>query len=188
MLEDKVITCLNYVELHEDNFSVYSREFAMLIQSSGSELDNMFKLFCDMDQSKDFHITDYKKYISDEQPELVEKIVEIGYNQTDLQPLMNFDKTQKEETKVTWWKAFTLLKHKRNLNFKQATLGNCIHILAALFLLETEYLIRIGKENNEIDVPDQESKLFVLKDCKSKYILNVYKYMQRDPSERLAWK
>lgn len=38
MLEDKVITCLNYVELHEDNFSVYSREFAMLIQSSGSEL------------------------------------------------------------------------------------------------------------------------------------------------------
>jgi hypothetical protein len=36
-----------------------------------------------------------------------------------------------------WWKAFTNLKHDRLHNFHDATLGNCIHAMAAAFILLT---------------------------------------------------
>lgn len=38
-----------------------------------------------------------------------------------------------------WWKAFTDLKHDRISNFRQATLGNVIHTLAAVFIILTEH-------------------------------------------------
>ncbi len=40
-------------------------------------------------------------------------------------------------TPSPWWKAFTELKHDRLSNFRQATLGNVIHALAAVFVILT---------------------------------------------------
>jgi len=38
---------------------------------------------------------------------------------------------------LPWWNAFTALKHDRLSNFRQATLGNVIHALAAVFIILT---------------------------------------------------
>ena len=58
MLERKVIDTLNYVELCEDNFSTYSNQFASLIQSIGSELDEFFKIYNRKEASVSGHGSD----------------------------------------------------------------------------------------------------------------------------------
>ena len=42
MLEKKLMTTFNYVELSTSNFSTFSNEYALLIQSIGAELDSFF--------------------------------------------------------------------------------------------------------------------------------------------------
>jgi hypothetical protein len=59
-----------------------------------------------------------------------------------------------------WWKAFTDLKHDRIVNFRQATLGNAIHVLAAVFILVTEHNERDFKEGH---VPVEVYNLFLPK-------------------------
>jgi hypothetical protein len=59
-----------------------------------------------------------------------------------------------------WWKAFTDLKHDRISNFRQATLGNTIHALAAVFILLTEHNERDFKEGH---VPIEVYNLFLPK-------------------------
>ena len=49
MLEKKLMTTFNYVELSTSNFSTFSNEYALLIQSIGAELDSFFKLYCSFD-------------------------------------------------------------------------------------------------------------------------------------------
>jgi chemotaxis methyl-accepting protein methylase len=46
MIEDKFRETIDYVEIATTNFFTYSNEFAMLLQSIGSELDNVFKVYC----------------------------------------------------------------------------------------------------------------------------------------------
>lgn len=43
MLEKKLMTTFNYVGLSTSNFSTFSNEYALLIQSIGAELDSFFK-------------------------------------------------------------------------------------------------------------------------------------------------
>ena len=43
MLEKKLMTTFNYVELSTSNFSTFSNEYALLIQSIGAELDSFFR-------------------------------------------------------------------------------------------------------------------------------------------------
>lgn len=42
MLEKKLMTTFNYVGLSTSNFSTFSNEYALLIQSIGAELDSFF--------------------------------------------------------------------------------------------------------------------------------------------------
>ena len=42
MLEKKFVHTLNYVSLHTDNESVFSNEYAALIQMIGAEMDSFF--------------------------------------------------------------------------------------------------------------------------------------------------
>jgi hypothetical protein len=59
-----------------------------------------------------------------------------------------------------WWNAFTKLKHDRLSNFRQATLGNVIHALAAAFVILT-----LGNELDfkEGHVPSEVYDLFLPK-------------------------
>lgn len=63
MLERKVIDTLNYVELCENNFSTYSNQFASLMQSIGSELDEFFKIYCSFSLDAKKTIVNYANYL-----------------------------------------------------------------------------------------------------------------------------
>ena len=57
-LENKLIATSSYIEIHRDNFTAFSNEYALLLQSTGAELDNFFKVFCG------YNSTDRKKYMN----------------------------------------------------------------------------------------------------------------------------
>lgn len=79
---------------------------------------------------------------------------------------------------MTWWKAFTGIKHNRIEYFSKATLENCLLILSALYMLECQCILEIGKKDKSADSPNPESKLFVLEDWKAKWV---------DPSNSLMF-
>ena len=57
MLEKKFLTIADYVEIDKKNFKCFSNEYALLLQSIGAELDNVFKLYCGFDLTKSKTIT-----------------------------------------------------------------------------------------------------------------------------------
>ena len=65
MLEDKFLATTNYVEVALTNFSSFSNEYALLIQSIGAELDNFFKVYCSYNPTDRKNITDYANSILD---------------------------------------------------------------------------------------------------------------------------
>ena len=77
-----------------------------------------------------------------------------------------FDGWDKEKTaqSLEWWMAFDQIKHSRSENSKAANQKNTLYCLAALFLLEMEYLHEITKTTGEPNMPDDESSLFFLQD------------------------
>lgn len=63
MLENKFISTFNFVELCDNNLSTYSNEYASLIQSIGSELDEFFKVYCSFPLNERKNMNDYANYI-----------------------------------------------------------------------------------------------------------------------------
>lgn len=63
MLEDKFLSTTNYVEINSGNFSSFSNEYALLIQSIGAELDNFFKVYCRYNPTDRKNIADYANFI-----------------------------------------------------------------------------------------------------------------------------
>lgn len=61
-------------------------------------------------------------------------------------------------------------KHGRVSNLQEARLKNVLNLLCCLYIIENYILKNVAEENGDIDIPDQDSKLFVLKDWKRKYI------------------
>lgn len=71
MLENKLITSFNYVELCDNNLSTYSNEYASLIQSIGSELDEFFKVYCSFPLHERKTINDYANYLFQNEPSII---------------------------------------------------------------------------------------------------------------------
>ena len=68
------------------------------------------------------------------------------------------------------WSTFTDIKHNRYGQLKQATQENALNILGALYFVEMLYLKKITDGTDEIDVFDESSNLFTLKNWTSKAI------------------
>lgn len=168
MLEEKFIKTLNFVELNEDNYNTYSKEFASLIIVIGAELDAIFKLFCSESNEKNQSITDYAKYILDIYPDIRGQSMSINKEIT-IKPFSLWSKEQPGKS-LSWWSAYTDIKHDRILNYKEATLDNCLNIIGALFLLEMKIFLSFKKDKKDNkDIPDRDSQLFVLDNWKNNY-------------------
>jgi hypothetical protein len=159
-MEKKVLHALDYVELSESNFSTYSKEFASLIEMIGAELDCFFKIYCEFQPSSKKNISDYCNYILNDDSGTTSYKIIVRSKQISFIPFEKWDKDQAGKS-LSWWIAYNNLKHSRVLNFKDASLENCLNILAALFLLEMQYLRRIVG-NEDMDMPDKESELFYI--------------------------
>lgn len=176
-LEQLLINTLDFVALNKNNFRTYSNQYASILQLTGAELDAFFKSFFEIKRSNDFNIKIYIKQLIDKQPELIQQRVRIL--DTDI-ILIPFEKCKGvlKNRPMTWWKAFTGIKHNRIEYFSKATLENCLLILSALYMLECQCILEIGKKDKSADSPNPESKLFVLEDWKAKWV---------DPSNSLMF-
>lgn len=174
MLEKKFLTTVDFVEIDEKNFCCYSNEYALLLQSIGAELDNIFKLYCDFDLTKRKTILNYANTLLNDTPEITKQIVKVAGTDIELVPFKEWT-IESPSKSLKWWVAFTNIKHNRNGNFVDAKQENVINILSALFILENMCLRKFAKVGTdgvlvEPDAPDEPSKLFSLVDWNYRFI------------------
>ena len=184
MLEKKFINTLNYVELSTDNYAVYSDEFANLLQSAGAELDAFFKVFCNLTSGRPT-ISDYASCILSNYPEVTTQEVNIHSYGITFKPFGNW-KVQQSAKSLTWWDAFTSIKHNRIAAIRKASLENVMNIMGALCFLEMKYLLIITQRTDEVNVPDEESAIFTLKDWPRNFMNSVGFEVTRDDNGKEA--
>jgi len=169
MLEKHFVESIEFVELHEDNFDAFSNGYALLIQAIGAELDTVFKELCSFNTTDRKTIADYAQHILTNIPDIKNQKISVQEYDIEIQPFMNWDINQPGQS-LQWWGAFTDVKHNRYEQLKQAKQENVLNILGALYLIEMLYLKKITADTDELDVFDESSNLFTLKNWTSKAI------------------
>lgn len=169
MLEKRFVETIEYVELHEDNFNAFSNGYALLIQSIGAELDTVFKEFCGFNTSDRKTIADYAQYILQNRPDIIRQTIVLQEYGMEIQPFQTWNINQPAQS-LQWWSAFTDIKHNRYEQLKQARMENVLNILGALYLIEMIYLKEITENTSELDIFDESSNLFTLKNWTTKAI------------------
>ena len=169
MLEKHFVESIEFVELHEDNFDAFSNGYALLIQAIGAELDTVFKELCGFNTTDRKTIADYAQHILTNIPDIKNQKISVQEYDIEIQPFMNWDINQPGQS-LQWWGAFTDVKHNRYAQLKQAKQENVLNILGALYLIEMLYLKKITADTDELDVFDESSNLFTLKNWTSKAI------------------
>lgn len=168
MLERKFTDALAYVELASANFSTYSNEFAHLLQVIGAELDSVFKLYCGFKAEDNKNMRDYSAYIlgTNGYPEIVSQSVKAKDYNVSFIPFENWDTQQS----LTWWQAYAHVKHQRADSKKEATLGNTLYALGALFLMESKCFLELSQGKDSPDIPNKLSAIFELPAWKSGWV------------------
>lgn len=169
MLEKRFMESMEYVELHKDNFNAFSNGYALLIQAIGAELDTVFKEFCGFNTNDRKCISDYAQKILEDNPNIKNNKVTVKEYDIEIQPFANWDASLAAQS-LSWWKAFTDIKHNRYDKIKQANQENVLNILGALCLIEMLFLKKITDGTKELNVFDESSKLFLFKDWPTKAI------------------
>lgn len=168
MLEKRFMETTQYVELSTDNFNTYSLEYVSLLQSVGSELDVFMKVVCGFNQNDRKTITDYYNGIILKYPNIKTQSVSVHLLNSPIKPFCGWS-LKRPRKSLHWWNAYDSVKHGRIDNYKLASLENVLNALAALYLLEMYYLKDVAK-NDEIDIPERESELFILDNWKTRYM------------------
>lgn len=170
MLEEKFIKTLQYVDLNVNNYDTYSNEFAMLIQSTGSELDLVFKIYCGLDlNNQNININNYCSSLLSDYSSIINEEIKVLYTDIEIKPFENWNINSPKQS-LFWWNNYIDIKHKRTSEFKKANLKTALTILSALYLLEMKKIKNIGAENDISDIPDKKSELFEIKNWKFKYL------------------
>lgn len=168
MLEQKLLETRNFVEFRDGNYNTSSNEFGLLMISSGAELDNFLKTYCEVPEAnrcdRNINIVFYTNYLSQHYPQITNETITVL--DTDpvitLSPFSNLNTSQ-----FPWWNAYNAVKHNRFANFTEAKLENAINLLAALYLLEMKMFKNIAATSAEeypVDCPLNQSKMFALRE------------------------
>lgn len=169
VLENRFINAVIYVALNSDNYNTYSFEFVNLILLIGSELDVTMKYLSGISEGDRASIQNYADKILVEYPEILTREIKIQGMADTCKPFEGWNVDHPADSLVGW-NAYNSVKHGRVSNLKEAKLINVLNLLACLYVIENYVLKDVAEENDDIDIPDQDSKLFVLKDWKRKYI------------------
>lgn len=165
VLENRFINAVNYVALNSDNYNTYSFEFVNLILLIGSELDVTMKYLSGISEGDRASIQNYADKILVEYPEILTREIKIQGMADTCKPFEGWNVDHPADSLVGW-NAYNSVKHGRVSNLKEAKLINVLNLLACLYVIENYVLKDVAEENDDIDIPDQDSKLFVLKDWK----------------------
>jgi hypothetical protein len=80
------------------------------------------------------------------------------------------DWKEEKPWKLFWWENYNKIKHSRTVNYNLGNFESLLNALGALYFMEMSTLKKIFKETGEMDIPDVESKMFYIKDWKTKFI------------------
>lgn len=128
-LSDDMAQTARYVEPIGQE-KVYSIEFAKIIILSCTELESVLKALClGIDGSECGNIGQYKEKVLGRFPHIVEAVVEIPRTGAQLKPFEGWDSGP-----LSWWDAYTDVKHTRGKLFSQASYQNALYALSALYI------------------------------------------------------
>lgn len=166
LLEKRFVESLSYVELCNDNMDTYSIEFISQLREIGSEIDIIMKTLCGFNHNEHKCITHYAPVILSSYPDIVNQ--QIDGKDIIIKPFENWSVSSPSQSLV-WWEAYNHTKHGRVLNFKEGNLKNVFYALGALFILNNYLLKKVADDNNDIDVVNESSSLFVMKNWQTRF-------------------
>jgi len=131
-LEKDLEETSRYIEFIKSNFKTYSIELAHLLLASLSEIDVVIKRLCALIAPAEEmnNINDYRKIIKSHLHEFINESIFINRYGISLKP---WDSWLGEEN-PNWWSSYNNVKHKRDMYFDQANLGNVIRSMGALLI------------------------------------------------------
>jgi hypothetical protein len=136
-LEEDIDRLFRYIEPSEDNFITYSVELTRLYLAICSELDIILKAYCKLldDGSKASRINEYAELINASNKDICTESVNLQRGRLSMTPFADWEKTITPK----WWKKHNGVKHNRDINFRDANLGNVLNSFAGLYLLNLHY-------------------------------------------------
>jgi len=186
-LEEQFIETRRYIAFDIKNEKTFSIEYLKLYQAVCSEIDvvgkeiafNFNKLFYDNNKKKTINIQKWGLEIQQKIP-FIKDIIICFNEERYIQPFKNWeyekylDKNKCKRIRlvdgkvaISWWSDYNKVKHQRiglvtnTQNFFLANQKNLVMSLAALFVLEYQY-IKLLKDNEDFHYAS--SRLFTFKD------------------------
>lgn len=175
LLEKHFKNVERYVTISKDNFETFSIEFVSQLQNIGSEIDVLMKEVCGFNQDERKDIATYCPIILQKYPLIVQQKVNI--EELEFAPFEGWE-TEHPAASLKWWSAYNRIKHGRTKNYKEANLKNVLYALAGLCVLEMFYIKDISNFDVEPDIPDEESRIFQLKNWDSKWLCSRSSFFQ----------
>ncbi len=172
LIEKEFTNSLSYISFSLDNYETYSKSYVKLLLELGSEIDNVFKSFCEYyNTSKKFEsIANYKSFLNSYMPNFNKQSVVLIDTNSYISP---WNYTYDNGRKIVWWVAYNKVKHDRHkvvtingvkkLSHKFANLENCLNALAFLYQLLLNWYreLAIGQKESLL-YPLPGSRLFKL--------------------------
>ena|SRR5713226_3883703 len=174
-LQGRISDIFHYVSCHESNFETFSTKIESVLVDNCSFFDSLCQHFIrqlaagshsfkkpleekfflsKVQGKKDFNISDYQQLL-DEDFSLSEKTVLVKAYQDDLFQngasdgyLLSPFEDWKRGSQLSWWKAFTNLKHDRLSSIKDANLRNAVFSLGGVFVVLSQKHEQAFKEGN----------------------------------------
>lgn len=168
-LEERFLNTTKYVAVDSNNYQTYSIEYISLLLGICSEIDVILKEICGFNQDDSKNINDYFIKIVSKFPNIFQETVICPFSSIKLTPFSNWSSS----TSPDWWQNYNKVKHGRLDNFTAGNLKNVLNALAALFTLERYQLKDIAdtsQNKNEVDIPNEDSKIFGLTNLTCKCI------------------
>lgn len=147
ILIQKLQEILLFVEPSPECLQTYSHKIKELLILSCTELENSFKFY---EFGKNERTSDYVKLV-----DFVDlskyKVSLIGYdNPFKSCPFETWSKKQPTKS-ISWYDAYTKIKHNSDNNFKLATLENCLNaIVANIIMFVVRYSVKYLYKENDI--------------------------------------
>ncbi len=171
-LEEDFIKLTRYIGVHKDNYKTFSDEIHKQLLSVAMEFENLNKKISKELQetlSEKCNISHFTNWLFKDENLWKNIVIKVLYSKENLE-LTPFkkekfkDKDGKEKEQMPWWKAYNSIKHDRYGSYSEVNFEHLLNALAALNYCEM-YLVRdIGSKTGEIDVPNEYSELFEIKD------------------------
>lgn len=183
-LEDQLISTKRFVDFSKSNSPTFSIEYLKLLQATCSEIDVVAKIMAEwfepeFRKSDNKNIQKWGFVIQNHIPNI--GAIKVRFNNDyEFVPWRNwkYEKYQDSKNKTRyrlvsgcatpcWWTAYNKVKHERTseyrnnqTNYVRANQENLIFAMAALYILETLFLLSLGEWNGQIKY--SKSRLFEL--------------------------